>query len=106
MTWAKDPCRRTAAADGYRLTGTRTQVAYGPVADAFLVPAETGSGTTVFLVAADDPGVTVDPLNTTGHGSVAHLELAGTTVGADRVVGGVGEGTSVVDWLATHGRWG
>ena len=27
----------------YRLTGTRTQVGYGPVADAFLVPAETDS---------------------------------------------------------------
>ncbi len=91
-----------SAADGYRLTGTRTQVAYGPVADAFVVPAETGSGTTVFVVAAADPGVTVTPLNTTGHGSVAHLELAGTTVGADRVVGGAGEGTSVVDWLRTH----
>ena len=91
-----------SAADGYRLTGTRTQLAYGPVADAFLVPAETGSGTTVFVVAAADPGVTVTPLNTTGHGSVAHLELAGTTVGADRVVGGVGEGNSVVDWLRTH----
>ena len=39
--------------DGYRLTGTRTLVGYGPVADAFLVPAETDSGTKVFLVAAD-----------------------------------------------------
>ena len=28
---------------GYKLTGTRTQVAYGPVADAFLVPAESDS---------------------------------------------------------------
>ena len=41
---------------GYKLTGSRTQVAYGPVADAFLVPAETDSGTSVFLVAADDGG--------------------------------------------------
>src|SRR5882757_10525076 len=32
----------------YRLTGSRTQVGYGPVADAFLVPAETDSGTRVF----------------------------------------------------------
>ncbi len=83
---------------GFRLTGARTQVAYGPVADAFLVPAETGSGTTVFLVSGADAGVTVTQLNTTGHGSVAHLELAAVPVGAERVVGG-GE---VVDWLTAR----
>lgn len=83
---------------GYRLTGTRTQVAYGPVADAFLVPADTGSGVSVFLVPAADAGVTVTPLRTTGFGSVAHLELADVSVGADRVVGGA----EVVDWLTTR----
>ena len=50
---------------------------YGPVADAFLVPAETDSGIKVFLVAADDPGVTVTSLNTTGHGSVGAARAAG-----------------------------
>ena len=72
------PVQATASADGgYQLTGTRALVGYGPVADAFLVPAETDSGTKVFLVAAGDPGVSVTSLNTTGHGSVGHLELAG-----------------------------
>jgi len=91
---------QASGADGsaYRLTGTRTQVSYGPVADAFLVPAETASGTAVFVVAAADPGVSVTPLSTTGHGSVAHLELAAVPVGADRMVG---DG-AVVDWL--HNR--
>ena len=56
------PVRAVGAGAGYRLTGTRTQVGFGPVADAFLVPAETDSGTAVFLVAADDPGVTVTAL--------------------------------------------
>ena len=84
------------------MTGSRTQVAYGPVADAFLVPAETDSGTRVFLVASGDAGVTVTALNTTGHGSVAHLELQGVEVGADRVVGD----SDVVGWLTTHGTLG
>ncbi|MDT5183815.1 MAG: 3-oxocholest-4-en-26-oyl-CoA dehydrogenase beta subunit [Mycobacterium sp.] len=84
----------------YRLTGTRTQVFYGPVADAFLVPAETDSGTRVFVVAASDAGVSVTSLNTTGHGSVAQLELHG--VEAARVVGG----DDVVAWLTTHGALG
>ncbi|MBX9640441.1 MAG: acyl-CoA/acyl-ACP dehydrogenase [Mycobacteriaceae bacterium] len=84
------------AVDG-RLTGSRTQVFYGPAADAFLVPAETDSGTAVFLVAADDPGVTVTPLQTTGLGSVGHLALDGVSVDDARRVGG----PEVVTWLRT-----
>jgi alkylation response protein AidB-like acyl-CoA dehydrogenase len=94
------PVQATSSADGYRLTGSRTQVAYGPVADAFLLPAETDSGTKVFLVAKDDAGVTVTALDTTGHGSVAHLELQG--VEAARVIGG----DDVLAWLTTHGSLG
>ncbi|AYE97950.1 acyl-CoA dehydrogenase [Mycobacterium paragordonae] len=84
------------AVDG-RLTGSRTQVFYAPAADAFLVPAETHSGTAVFLVAADDPGVTVTPLQTTGLGSVGHLALDGVAVDDSRRVGGA----EVVTWLRT-----
>jgi alkylation response protein AidB-like acyl-CoA dehydrogenase len=91
----------------YRLTGTRTLVGFGPVADAFLVPVETGSGARtrggqesvrVFLVAADDPGVTVTALDTTARGSIGLLELQDTEVAAGRLVGGA----DVVDWLTTR----
>jgi 3-oxocholest-4-en-26-oyl-CoA dehydrogenase beta subunit len=91
------PVQAADAEDGYRLTGTRTQVTYGPVADAYLVPAETSSGTAVFLVAKDDAGATLVPLDTTGLGSVGHLELGGVELGADRLVGG----QEVLDWLHT-----
>ncbi|SPM40154.1 Acyl-CoA dehydrogenase related to the alkylation response protein AidB [Mycobacterium numidiamassiliense] len=91
------PVRATRDGEGYRLTGTRTQVGFGPVADAFLVPAETDSGTAVFLVATDDPGVTVTPLQTTGLRSVAQLALDGTQLDAGRQVGG----GDVVAWLGT-----
>jgi len=84
-------------AAGGKLTGTRTLVGYGPVADAFLVPAETDSGTAVFLVAADDPGVTVTALNTTGFNSAGHLALDGVAVDDSRRVGG----DEVVLWLDT-----
>ena len=52
------------------------------------------------------PGVTVTSLDTTGHGSVGHLELHGVELGADRVVGG-GEVVVVADharhaWAAAH----
>jgi alkylation response protein AidB-like acyl-CoA dehydrogenase len=92
------PVQAQTQGSGYRLSGSRAQVGYGPVADAFLVPAETDSGVKVFVVAATDPGVTVTSLNTTGHGSVGHLELQGTDVDASRIVGD-GE---VVSWLVTQ----
>jgi 3-oxocholest-4-en-26-oyl-CoA dehydrogenase beta subunit len=96
------PVRAHASGEGHRLTGSRTQVAYGPVADAFLVPAETDSGTKIFVVAASDSGVTVESLSTTGHGSIGHLELQGVEVGADRVVGG----DDALAWLTTRATLG
>jgi alkylation response protein AidB-like acyl-CoA dehydrogenase len=91
------PVRATASAAGFRLTGTRTQVPFGPLADAILVPAETDSGTVVFLVAVDQPGVSVTPLETTGRNSAGELDLAGVEVSAEEVVGD-GE---VLAWLTT-----
>ena len=88
----------TGSGDGFRLTGTRTQVPFGPVADAFLVPAETDSGTKVFLVNRADPGVTVTALETTGLNSAGELDLAGVEVGQDRVVGDA----EALAWLATR----
>ncbi|OBA58546.1 acyl-CoA dehydrogenase [Mycobacterium sp. 1100029.7] len=96
------PVQATASGDGIQLTGTRTQVSFGTVADAFLVPAETDSGTAVFLVAANDPGVGVTALVTTGLGSVAHLALDGVKVSEARRVGG----SEVVAWLGTLGTLG
>ncbi|MFV9632276.1 acyl-CoA dehydrogenase family protein [Mycobacterium neumannii] len=92
------PVQAQSSDGGYRLTGSRTQVPYGPVADAFLIPAETDSGVKVFLVAAADPGVTVESLSTTGHGSIGHLELQGTQVDAGRAVGDA----DVAAWLTTQ----
>jgi alkylation response protein AidB-like acyl-CoA dehydrogenase len=94
------PVQAQTAGSGYRLTGSRTQVGYAPVADAFLLPAETDSGTKVFLIGKDVAGVTVTSLDTTGHGSVGHLELQG--VETDRIVGG----EDVVGWLTTQGALG
>jgi 3-oxocholest-4-en-26-oyl-CoA dehydrogenase beta subunit len=96
------PVQAVSAGGGYRLTGTRTQVGYGPAADAFLVPAETDSGTAVFLVTADDPGLSVTALQTTGLGSVGHLALDGVAVDGSRRVGG-GE---VAAWLGTLANLG
>lgn len=91
------PVEAKVAGDGYRLTGTRTQVAFAPVADAFLVPAEISSGTQVFLVKATDPGVTVTSLTTTGLGSVGAVELADVEIGGCRSLG-----NDALAWLTVH----
>jgi alkylation response protein AidB-like acyl-CoA dehydrogenase len=96
------PVQAQADGSGFRLTGSRTQVAYGPVAQAFLVPAETETGIKVFLVTTDDSAVTLSILDTTGHGAVGHLELGGTTVDATRVVGDA----EVLDWLTVQAALG
>lgn len=92
------PVRATTTGADFQLTGSRTQVAYGPVADAFLIPAETETGASIFLVTAQDPGVTVTALETTGLGSVAAIDLAGVPVGADRVAGDA----EALSWLSTR----
>lgn len=92
------PVQASPSGAGYRLTGARTLVPFGPVADAFLVPAESDGGVQVFLIAAADAGVTVDTLDTTGHGSVGHLELSGVEVDAARAVGGA----DVLAWLVSR----
>lgn len=96
--WGQGPVQATGAGDGFRLTGTRIQVPFAPVADAFLVPAETDSGPRLFLVTATDAGVSVTAQLTTGKNSTGELDLAGVEVGADRVVGA----GDALAWLATH----
>jgi len=92
------PVQAARSGDGYLLTGNRIQVAYAPIADAFLVPAETADGALLFLVAADAAGVTVTSSQTTGLGSVGELDLAGVAVGTDHAVGGA----ESLEWLAAR----
>jgi 3-oxocholest-4-en-26-oyl-CoA dehydrogenase beta subunit len=92
------PVQAASSGDGYRLSGTRTQVGYAPVADGFLVPAETDSGTVVFMITADDPGVSVTALETTGLGSIGHLRLDGVEADHQRMVGG----DDAVSWISTR----
>jgi 3-oxocholest-4-en-26-oyl-CoA dehydrogenase beta subunit len=96
------PVQAARSGDSYRLSGTRTQVGYGPVADGFLVPAETESGTAIFLISTGDPGVSVTALETTGLGSVGHLRLDGAEADRHRMVGG----DDAVGWISTHAMLG
>ncbi len=93
-----------AESDGasWLLTGSKTVVPAGPLADLFVVPADTGDGLTIFLVHADDPGVLVVPQQLSGGQTAARLELDRASVPLDRTLGGIGEGAAVVEWLIEH----
>lgn len=99
--------RATLASPGrYRLTGTKTTVPAGPIADLILVPAETDAGLTVFLVAPQDAGFTLQRQQIVDADSVAMVELDGVELDGDRVLGTVGEGARIVEWVAARGTVG
>jgi alkylation response protein AidB-like acyl-CoA dehydrogenase len=81
------------------LTGSKSVVPAGMLAGLFVVPAGTGQGLTVFLVHADDPGVSVVPQSLSDGDQVARLELDRAAVPMDRVLGGIGAGAEICEWL-------
>ncbi len=97
------PARPTTTAEetdgGWHVTGVKTVVPAGTVADLFVVPADTPRGVTVFLVRPGDDGVTVTPQTVNDGDAVARLELDRAHVPADRVLGAVGDGATVLDHL-------
>ena len=85
---------------GWRLSGTKTTVLGGTIADLVLVPASTPHGTAVFLVTPDDPGVTIQRQHVTGGDGTALIELSSAALPDDRVLGGIAAGAEIIDWLA------
>jgi alkylation response protein AidB-like acyl-CoA dehydrogenase len=79
----------TAAQDvyGYVLTGAKYLVPAATVADAFLVPASTPTGTAVFLIDTGAAGLTVREQHLSDGDVAGLLELDGVRVTADRLIG-------------------
>lgn len=107
-----DPARpatfaeRASASAPWRLHGTKVAVPAGPVADLFLVPAETSAGLTVFLITPEDSGVTVRSQQIVDGDAESVLELDNVSLDDDRTLGTPGNGAAVVDWLTARGTVG
>jgi 3-oxocholest-4-en-26-oyl-CoA dehydrogenase beta subunit len=94
-------------AGGWLLTGTKTAVPAGQRAGLYLVPAATGSGTAVFLVAPDGPGkVLVQPQRLVDGDVACRLDLSSAEVPDDRVLGSLAAGPEITDWLVSRGTVG
>ncbi len=98
--------------NGFRLSGTKTFVLNGHVADMLLVAARTAgaageeSGITLFAVPRDAAGLSADPRRLVDSSIASKLTLDGVEVTADAVVGEVDAGWSALKPLLAAARTG
>lgn len=94
--------------NGWVLTGERAMVPDGAVADVMLVPAEDEQGnTSVFLVNTQAAGVAVSAVELGLQGDrAANVSLSDVTVNDDDVLGAVGQGSEILEWLEQRANLG
>ncbi|MGL4307145.1 MAG: acyl-CoA dehydrogenase family protein [Mycobacteriaceae bacterium] len=85
--------------NSWSLTGSKTMIPFACSAEAFLVPAQTETGTQVFIVPAKSSNLTVHKLNSVDHSSLGLLELQNTNIPASGLIPG---GETVFNWLLTR----
>jgi len=90
--------RATRDGDGWRIDGTKGNVAGAAAAELVLVPATTESGEVmVFLVPVSAAGVTCEREKAMNHEPLFEVRLDGVRVGDDAVLG-AGQGAAVLDY--------
>jgi alkylation response protein AidB-like acyl-CoA dehydrogenase len=104
LAWVEDPASwdttgisatATRSGDGYALSGTKTLVLDGHIANLLLVIAQTDNGPSLFAVDADAAGLTRRSLQTLDMTrKLAAVELAGTPA---RLVGDEGAATRILE---------
>jgi alkylation response protein AidB-like acyl-CoA dehydrogenase len=103
--------RAERSGNGFKLTGTKTFVLNGHVADMMIVAARTAStsgdsdGITLFAVPKD-AGQTTDPRRLVDSSLASHVTFDGVEVDADAVIGDVDGGWAVLTKLLDAGRVG
>jgi len=86
--------------DGWILSGTKSCVPSGMVADAVLVTAQVApESVAVFIVDTAAPGFSRQRQNTNTGQPEAVVTLAATPVGPDGLLGSVEDGASIIEWL-------
>ena len=90
----------TATDDGWVLDGSRAAVPDGAVADYVLVPAVLDNETSIFVVPTASDGVSLTPVEVGISGQrSAHMSLVGVKLPATALLGAVGQGDEILDWL-------
>ncbi|MGD0393648.1 MAG: acyl-CoA dehydrogenase family protein [Acidimicrobiales bacterium] len=88
------------AGEGWTLSGSKSCVPSGTIAQAVLVTARVDpESVAVFIVDPSATGVTRERQDANTGQPEAVLTLAGTPVGPDALLGSVEEGSSIIEWL-------
>ena len=103
-TGSRDPLRPAASAepdgDGFRVTGTFTNVSYADLAARIVVPARTHDGSiVVLLVDPNGEGVRLGEQRGTNGQPLWLLQLSGAAVGAGDVLAGPDNGADVLRYI-------
>jgi alkylation response protein AidB-like acyl-CoA dehydrogenase len=99
----------SATADGFVLNGTKTVVIHGGQAGMLIVSARSKGaqrdtdGISLFVIAADTPGVTVRDYRTIDCQRAADITFKDAKVPASALLGQVGAGWDVLDAVADYG---
>ena len=91
---------------GFCLSGTKTAVLDGQVADTFIVSAWTGSGVSLFLVPADTKGVTVKRYPVLDTHAAATVLFDHVQLGADSLLGEFDQAQPLLDHILDVARIG
>jgi len=109
--WSLQKVETTAkpSGEGWQISGTKSQVLDGHVADAFVVSARTRGGVDdeegvgLFLVPADAPGVEIVRQHRLDDRGAALVHFKHVEVGADAVLGDTGAGVDVLERVVDEG---
>jgi alkylation response protein AidB-like acyl-CoA dehydrogenase len=99
----------TANADGYAISGTKKMVLHGAEAGSLVVSARSGGdqrgqqGISLFVVAADAPGVTITGYRTIDGMRAADIRFDHVQVPASALVGAAGAGWDVLEAALDYG---
>ncbi|MSP43721.1 MAG: acyl-CoA dehydrogenase [Alphaproteobacteria bacterium] len=101
-----------AEGDGFILSGKKTFVLDGHVADQLIVVARTSGkrdakqGLTLFLVDRATPGVKVTRMHMTDSRNAANVSFSKVKLGRHHVLGGIDQGTDILDAVLDRARIG
>ena len=94
------------AGDGFSLSGRKTAVLDGHVADTFIVSAWTGGGVSLFLVPANTEGVTVTRYPELDTHAAAAVDFNQVALGEDSLLGSLDKGQAALDRILDVARIG
>ncbi len=101
--------KATTSGEGWQISGTKTQVLDGHVADAFVVSARVSGGESdedgiaLFLVPADAPGVEIERQHRLDDRGAAIVKLRNVEVGADALLGDEHSGGHTLEQVFDEG---